>query len=53
MNRLVSKWMPNIYFKVTIDKNCNILKTSIFEVLKIRLQVSFWGAPTQAGITEF
>ena len=41
--------MSNVYLKVTIEKT-DVLKTSIS---KIRLQVSFWGAPTHAGIIEF
>ena len=43
--------MPNIYLKVTIEKNC--LKTPILWVQKICHQVSVWGAPTHANITEF
>ena len=27
--------------------------TQKFDVLKVRLQVSFWGAPTHGDITEF
>ena len=37
--------MSNTYLKVTIEKNY-FLKTTIFEVSKIRPQVSFWVPPT-------
>ena len=47
--RLLDKGMSNIYLKVTIEKS-GILKTSLSKVKKICLQVSFWGAPTNADI---
>ena len=43
--------MSNIYLKVTIA--IDVLKTSIFYIWKICLQVSFWGASTHADIIEF
>ena len=52
INRVRSKKMSSIYLKVTIKK-ADVLKTSIFSVKKIRLPVSFWGAPNHADIIEF
>ena len=31
----------------------NVLTTVIFQIKKIRLQVSFWQAPTHTDIIEF
>ena len=41
--------MSNIYLKVTIVKD-GILKFSIFQVWKIRLQINFSGVPTRPDI---
>ena len=51
-NMLLNKGMSNIYVKVTIEKKC-LLKTLILKVYKVRLQVSFWRAPSQEDIIEF
>ena len=45
-NRLLSKGMANIYFKVTIEKKLRLSKFKKFVS-------SFWGTPTQVNITEF
>ena len=46
--------MSNIYLKGQIDKNWrDALKTSIFQIWKVRLQVIFLGGPTHAVITKF
>ena len=47
INRLLNKGMPNIYLKVTIEKNW---RSQNFDFLgqKICPQVSFWGTPTHA-----
>ena len=44
--------MSNIYLKVTIEKNW---RSQNFDILGLNIshQVSFWGAPTHADITEF
>ena len=43
--------MPNIYLKVTIEKNwCS--QNFDYLSLKIHLQVSFWEAPTHADASE-
>ena len=44
--------MPNIYLKVTIEKNWHSQNFDYLS-LKIHLQVSFWEAPTHADTTEF
>ena len=44
--------MSNIYLEVAIEKT-DVLKISIFQVYKIRLQVSFWGVASQVDIIEF
>ena len=44
--------MPNIYLKVTIEKNwCS--QNFDYLSLKIHLQGSFWEAPTHADASEF
>ena len=52
INRLLSKWMSNIYLKVTIEKNW---RSQNFDFLSLEnlSQVSFLGAPTHADIIEF
>ena len=52
INRSLIKEMSNIYLKVTIEKKWRAQNFD-FLGLKIRLQVSFWGAPTHADIIEF
>ena len=51
-NRLISKGISNIYLKVTIEKKWHTQNFD-FLSLKIRLQVSFLGAPTHADFIEF
>ena len=48
MIRLLSKGMPNIYLKVTIEMFSK-LQFSGFQ----KFEISFWGAPTQTDIIEF
>ena len=48
MIRLLSKGMPNIYLKVTIE-TFSKLRFSGFQ----KFEISFWGAPTQTDIIEF
>ena len=52
INRLLGKRMSNIYLKVTIEKkSCN--QNFDFKSPKVRVQVSFWGDPTDADVTKF
>ena len=44
--------MLNIYLKVTIEKT-DVLKLRFSKFKKIRLRVSFLGAPTHVDIIEF
>ena len=37
--------MSNTYVKVTIENKC-CTQDFYFKVLKVRCQISFWGAPT-------
>ena len=37
--------MSNTYVKVTIENKC-CTQDFYFKVLKVRRQISFWGAPT-------
>ena len=52
INRLKSKECQIFYLQVTIEKDWH---SQIFDFvsLKIRLQVSFWGAPTHPDNIEF
>ena len=52
INRLISKGMPNMYLKVTIDKNWRS-KTFDFLNLKNLYLVSFWKAQAHANIMGF
>ena len=49
MNRLLSKGMSNIYFKVTIETFSKLR----FLGLKLFSPGQFWGAPAHADIIEF
>ena len=51
INRWISKGMPNIYFKVTIDKKW---RSENFDFLSLKNSSpgQFWGAPPHAGIIE-
>ena len=48
----LSKGIPSIYLKVTIEKNWRSQNYD-FLSLKIFHQFSFWRAPTHADIIEF
>ena len=52
INRLLSKEMPNINLKVTIEKNW---PSQNFDFLKVKdlYTGQFWRAPTHANIMEF
>ena len=49
INRLLSKGMSNIYFKVIIEKNWRSQNLD-FLSLKNLSPNQFWGAPTHEGI---
>ena len=51
INTLIGKGMPNIYLKVTIEKNWH---SQNFDFLSLKkLPPGFWGAPIRADIIEF
>ena len=52
VNRLLSKGMSNIYFKVIIEKNW---RSQNFDSLSLKnlSPNQFWGAPTHEDIFEF
>ena len=52
MNRLLSKKMSNIYFKVTVEKNW---RSQNFDFLSLKnlSPGQFWGAPIHENIIEF
>ena len=50
--RLINKGISIIYLKLLLRKT-DVVKTSIFQVEEIVLQISFWGHPTNADIIEF
>ena len=52
LSRLLNKGMSNIYLKIIIEKKWGT-RNFDFLSLKVRLQVSFWGTPTDTDITEF
>ena len=51
MNSLLNKRMPNIYLKVTIEKNCRS-QNFYFLSLKNLLPRQILGTPTHADIIE-
>ena len=52
INRLLSKGMSNIYFKVTIEKNC---RSQNFDFLNLKnlSPGQFWGAASHEDLIEF
>ena len=48
-----SKEMLKNYLKVTTEKKILFQNFDFLSIKKIPLQVSFWGAPTHAGIIDF
>ena len=52
INRLISQGISNVYLRATIEKNWRFQNIHILSK-KTRLQVSFWGAPANAGIIDF
>ena len=55
INKLLSKGMPNIYLKITIEKNYYYWRSQNFDFLDFRnlSPASFWVAETHADIIEF
>ena len=45
--------MPYIYFNSSYCEKAGVFKTLIIQVQQIRLQISFWCAPTHADIIQF
>ena len=42
-----------MYTEKLLLRKMDIAKTSVFQVWKIRLQVTFWGAPSHLDIIDF
>ena len=52
INKLLSKGMSNIYFKVIIEKNSKTFSKRRFSKFKTFVTGHFWEAPTHADINE-
>ena len=50
--KLIIKGISNIYLETTIEKNWRS-QSFDFLIVKNRLQVSFWEAPTHSDVSKF